>query len=101
MVQATGASGEPSFPSDIQGLNDFKGDRLIHSTQFSSPRQNAKGKKAVVVGGCNSGHDIAQYYYEHGYDVTMVQRSSTLVVKCNTLVDVTVKALYSDDGVST
>jgi len=101
VVQATGASGEPNFPSDIQGLSDFKGDFLIHSTQFSKPQQNAKGKKAVVVGSCNSGHDIAQEYYQHGYDVTMVQRSSTLVIQCQTLIDVTVKGLYSDHGVST
>lgn len=101
VVQATGASGEPSFPSDIQGLSDFKGDCLIHSTQFSKPLQSTKGKKAVVVGACNSGHDIAQEYYQHGYEVTMVQRSSTLVVQSQTLIDVMLKGLYSDQGVST
>ena len=96
---ATGHSGEPNLPSDVKGIADFKGDRLVHSSQFTGPEKNAKGKRAVVVGCCNSGHDIARDYYEHGYDVTMVQRSSTLVLTCETLVDVTMKALYSEDGV--
>lgn len=101
VIQATGHSGEPYFPSYIKGLDDFKGDRLVHSSQFTGPEANAKGKKAVIVGCCNSAHDIAQDYYEHGYDVTMVQRSSTLVVTCDSLIDVDMKGVYSEDGVST
>ena len=99
-ILATGHSGEPYFPSSIAGIDDFKGDRLIHSSQFTKPRENAKGRKAVVVGCCNSGHDIARDYYDHGYDVTMVQRSSTLVITCETLIDVTMKGLYDEDGVT-
>ena len=53
----------------------------------------------VVVGSSNSGHDIAQDYYEHGYDVTMVQRGSTHVVRSKTLVDVTMSGLYCEGGV--
>jgi len=34
----------------------------------------------VIVGCCNSAHDIAQDYHEHGYNVTMVQRSTTCVI---------------------
>ncbi|CAL8582844.1 hypothetical protein XPA_008487 [Xanthoria parietina] len=98
VIQATGHSGEPYFPSHIKGLDSFKGDRLVHSSQFTGPEPDAKGKKAVIVGCCNSGHDIAQDYYEHGYDVTMVQRSSTLVVSCENLIDVDMKGLYSEDG---
>ena len=96
---ATGHSGEPNLPTDIKGIDDFKGDRVVHSSQFNGPDPKSKGKKAVVVGCCNSGHDIARDYYEHGYDVTMVQRSSTSVVTCETLFDVTMKGLYSEDGV--
>ena len=99
IVLATGHSGEPYLPSHITGIDEFKGDRLIHSSQFSKPEENAKGKKAVIVGCCNSGHDIARDYHDHGYDVTMVQRSSTLVVACETLMDVTMKGLYDEDGV--
>jgi cation diffusion facilitator CzcD-associated flavoprotein CzcO len=50
-----------------------------HSSQHSSAASWA-GKKAVVVGACNSGHDIAQDLYEAGADVTLVQRSSTHVI---------------------
>ncbi|KAL8873679.1 MAG: hypothetical protein Q9174_000884 [Haloplaca sp. 1 TL-2023] len=98
IIQATGHSGEPYFPSHIKGLADFKGDRLVHSSQFTGPEANAKGKKAVIVGCCNSGHDIAQDYYEHGYDVTMIQRSSTLVASSKALIDVTMKGVYAEDG---
>lgn len=100
IILATGHSGEPYFPSQISGINNFKGDCLIHSSRFSEPKPDGKGKKAVIVGCCNSGHDIARNYYEHGYDVTMVQRSSTLVITCETLMDVTMKGLYDEDGVS-
>ena len=100
VILATGHSGEPYLPSNITGLGDFKGDRLVHSSYFTKPKENAKGKKAVVIGCCNSGHDIARDYYDHGYDVTMVQRSSTLVVTSETLIDVTMKGLYAEDGVN-
>ena len=100
VILATGHSGEPYLPSQITGIGDFKGDRLVHSSHFTKPNDNAKGKKAVVVGCCNSGHDIARDYYDHGYDVTMVQRSSTLVVTSETLIDVTMKGLYEENGVN-
>ncbi|KAL6714047.1 hypothetical protein ACLMJK_008541 [Lecanora helva] len=98
VILATGHSGEPYLPSDIAGINDFKGDRLVHSAYFTHPNKNAKGKKAVIVGCCNSGHDIARDYYNHGYNVTMVQRSSTLVADSQTLIDVTMKDLYEEGG---
>ena len=68
------------MPQDISGMADFKG-YLVHSTQFlgASP-SHGKGKKAIVVGCCNSGHDIAQNLHSNGYHVTMIQRSSTLVI---------------------
>ena len=101
IIQATGISGEADFPSHISGLDNFKGDRLVHSSQFLGPPLNAKGKRVVIVGCSNSAHDIARDYYEHEYDVTMVQRSSTHVVRSETLIDVTMKGLYSEDGVTT
>ena len=98
IILATGHSGEPYLPSNIMGLDDFERGRLIHSSQFTEPEKNANGKKAVIVGCCNSGHDIAKDYYDHGYDVTMVQRSSTLVISCETLIDVTMKGIYDENG---
>jgi hypothetical protein len=56
-----------------------------------------KGKRAIVVGCCNSGHDIAQDFYENGYSVTMVQRSSTFVVSAETNLE-QMGALYGEDG---
>ena len=100
VILATGHTGEPYMPSHITGIGDFKGDRLVHSSHFTKPKDNTKGKKAVVIGCCNSDHDIARDYYDHGYDVTMVQRSSTLVVTSETLIDVTMKGLYEEVGVS-
>ena len=100
VILAIGHSGEPYMPSHITGIGDFKGDRLVHSSHFTKPKNNAKEKKAVVIGCFNSGHDIARDYYDHGYDVTMVQRSSTLIVTSETLIDVTMKGLYEEDGVS-
>ena len=39
-----------------------------------------KGKNVLVIGSGNSGHDIAQDLYSNGAKVTLVQRSSTLIV---------------------
>lgn len=100
IVLATGHSGEPYIPTSVTGVESFEGDRLVHSSEFTEPTKNAKGKKAVVIGSCNSGHDIARDYYDNGYDITMVQRSSTLVITSKTLIDVTMKGLYEEDGVS-
>lgn len=77
VVLATGVSGIPSVP-EISGLKDFAG-KVMHSSQYDDG-ENWKGKRAIVVGTGNSGHDIAQDLHSSGADVTMVQRSSTLVV---------------------
>jgi len=77
VILATGAAGEPLAP-DVPGRDAFRG----VSYHSSAHRQGADwaGKKAVVVGACNSGHDIAQDLYEAGADVTLVQRSSTHII---------------------
>jgi cation diffusion facilitator CzcD-associated flavoprotein CzcO len=98
IIQATGHSGEASFPSQIPGIDNFNG-RLVHSSKFSGALpSHGKGKKAVVVGCCNSGHDIAQDFYENGYEVTMVQRSSTFVVSAETNLEVGLSDLYFEGG---
>ena len=63
---------------DIPGLKNFAG-TVIHSSQYTDGEE-WKGKKALVIGTGNSGHDIAQDLHSSGAEVTMVQRSSTLVV---------------------
>ncbi len=77
VVLATGVSGIPSVP-EISGLKDFAG-KVMHSSQYDDG-ENWKGKRAIVIGTGNSGHDIAQDLHSSGAHVTMVQRSSTLVV---------------------
>jgi putative flavoprotein involved in K+ transport len=77
VILATGAAGEPNVP-DAPGRELFTG-TSYHSSQHSSATSWA-GRKAVVVGACNSGHDIAQDLYEAGADVTLVQRSSTHII---------------------
>ena len=52
------------------------------TTPPSTPGRDAyTGKKAVVIGSNNSAHDICAALWEHGADVTMVQRSSTHIVR--------------------
>ncbi|KAH7346631.1 dimethylaniline monooxygenase (N-oxide forming) [Rhexocercosporidium sp. MPI-PUGE-AT-0058] len=98
IIQATGHSGEMNFPAHIPGIKDFKGDRLCHSSQFTGAKMDGQGKKAIVVGCCNSGHDIAQDYFEKGYDVTMVQRSSTCVVSSESILKIGLAGLYDEQG---
>ena len=76
-VLATGAAGEPNVP-DFPGREQFEG-TVYRSSRHGSGGDWA-GKKAVVVGACNSGHDIAQDLYEAGAEVTLVQRSSTHII---------------------
>ncbi len=77
IVMATGASGIPIWP-DLPGLKDFKGD-LMHSGSYETGHK-WQGKKALVIGTGNSGHDVAQDLHACGVETTMVQRSSTHIV---------------------
>jgi cation diffusion facilitator CzcD-associated flavoprotein CzcO len=77
VVMATGVSGIPSLP-DIPSLRNFGG-TVLHASQYADG-EAWKGKTALVVGTGNSGHDIAQDLHASGARVTLVQRSSTLVV---------------------
>lgn len=76
VVMATGVSGIANMP-DIATLENFKG-TLLHSSRYEDG-ESWQGKRAVVIGTGNSGHDIAQDLYSSGAEVTLVQRSATLV----------------------
>jgi putative flavoprotein involved in K+ transport len=80
LVFATGINGEPFLP-DLPGQEEYRG-TLIHAVDYRG-YGDWVGKKAVVVGSGVSGHDLAQDLAEHGVDVTMIQRSGTVVM--NTL----------------
>ncbi|KAH7322553.1 putative FAD dependent oxidoreductase [Stachybotrys elegans] len=93
IVQATGHSGVPNIPA-IQGMDSFKG-KIGHSSCFRGA-QPTQGKRAIVVGSCNSGHDIARDFYENGYHVTMAQRSSTCIISSECMANISLAALYSE-----
>ena len=76
VVMATGVSGIPNWP-DIPGLTNFAG-KVLHSSGYDDG-ENWTGKRAIVIGSGNSGHDIAQDLHSSGAEVTLVQRSPTLV----------------------
>ncbi|KAJ5928712.1 hypothetical protein N7466_007668 [Penicillium verhagenii] len=95
VIQATGHSGKKNLPT-FKGMESFQGNQICHSSEFPGAKEGSKGKKAIVVGSCNSGHDIAQDYYEKGYDVTMVQRSSTCIVSSNSITEIALKGLYDE-----
>ncbi len=97
LVMATGMSGRPHRPQ-FPGMDVFAGDQH-HSSQHPGPDQY-RGQRAVVIGSNNSAHDICAALWEHGADVTMVQRSSTHVVKSRTLMDIALGGLYSEDAVA-
>ena len=77
IVMATGLSGAPSVP-DIPTLDKFAGP-VLHSSQYDEG-DTWQGKKVLVIGSGNSGHDIAQDLHASGAKATLVQRSSTMVV---------------------
>ncbi len=96
IVLAVGVtSGIPKTPK-LTGLDEFSGN-IMHSTDFRSGTEYA-GRRAIVVGTGNSGHDVAQDLHSNGAEVTIVQRSPTCVVSLvpsGTLV----YALYSEGPV--
>jgi cation diffusion facilitator CzcD-associated flavoprotein CzcO len=77
VVYATGVSAIPVMPK-APGLDSFKGE-IMHSGKYTNGHA-WKGKKALVMGTGNSGHDVAQDLCSSGADVTMIQRSSTHIV---------------------
>ena len=96
LVFATGMSGKPNYPS-LPGQDVFRGEQH-HSSRHPGPEAYA-GKKVVVVGSNNSAFDICGALWEHDADVTMVQRSSTHIVKSATLMDIGLGDLYSEKAV--
>jgi thioredoxin reductase len=92
VVLATGVSGIPNIP-EISALKNFEG-RILHSSQYEDG-EAWKGKRAIVIGTGNSGHDIAQDLYSAGAKVTIVQRSPTLITNCDPSAQL-VYSLYSE-----
>ena len=96
LVFATGMSGKANIP-DFKGRERFKGEQH-HSSQHPGP-DGYKGKKVVVIGSNHSAHDICAALYEAGVDVTMVQRSTTHIVRSDSLMEIGLGDLYSERAV--
>ena len=90
---AAGVSGKPNVPT-FPGQDVFRGEQH-HSSQHPGP-DDYKDKQVVVVGSNNSAFDICGALWEVGADVTMVQRSSTHIVKSDSLMDIALGDLYSE-----
>jgi putative flavoprotein involved in K+ transport len=95
LVIATGMSGFPEIPN-FPGRETFRGAQH-HSSRHAGGEAWA-GKRCVVVGSNNSAHDIAADLWEHGAEVTLLQRSPTLVVRADTLARY--RPLYSEEAVA-
>jgi putative flavoprotein involved in K+ transport len=103
LVLATGMSGFPNIP-EIAGAKDFEG-KIVHSSEHDGGAA-WRGKRCVVLGSNNSAHDIAADLWEQGAaEVTMVQRSSTVVATSQSLMEYAWGRLYSEEalerGIST
>ena len=59
IVLATGlGGGKPKMPAEFPGQAGFGG-KVVHSSRHGSGA-DWKGKKALVVGACTSGHDVSR-----------------------------------------
>ena len=97
LVFALGVSGKPNIPV-LPGQDVFRGEQH-HSSQHPGPDAYAD-KKVVVIGSNNSAFDICGALWEVGADVTMVQRSSTHIVKSDSLMEIGLGDLYSERAVA-
>jgi putative flavoprotein involved in K+ transport len=97
LVFALGVSGYPNIPA-FDGAQSFLGEQR-HSSQHPGGG-DWTGKKAVVIGSNNSAHDICADLWEHGADVTMVQRSSTHIARSESLMDLALGDLYSEKALA-
>ncbi|CAE7356606.1 YUC10 [Symbiodinium sp. KB8] len=95
LVIATGLNGTAHIPK-LQNQETFAG-VTMHSSQYVSGASQ-EGKKVVVVGSGTSAHDICQDLWEHGADVTMIQRSPTPITKVSTHQRVCLQRLYSEEA---
>lgn len=97
LVFALGVSGYPNVPV-FDGAETFLGQQY-HSSKHPGGG-DWTGKKAVVIGSNNSAHDICADLWEHGADVTMIQRSSTHIARSESLMDLALGDLYSEKALA-
>jgi putative flavoprotein involved in K+ transport len=96
LVLATGLSGAKFIPS-LPGAEHFKGGQY-HSADHRGGAGMA-GKRCIVIGSNNSAHDIAVDLWEHDAEVTMVQRSPTIVVRADTMSELAKGLPYANPSI--
>lgn len=79
VVWCAGHLALPKIPTFL-GQSGFNGPIYHGSEHVNAGLHSPAGKNVVIVGTGNSGHDIAQDFYEHGARVTMLQRGGTYVL---------------------
>lgn len=77
IVLATSVSGTPNIPA-VPTIENFGG-KVLHSSQFAAGSE-WRDRGVLVIGTGTSAHDISQELEANGADVTMVQRSPTMVL---------------------
>jgi putative flavoprotein involved in K+ transport len=97
LVLATGMSGIANVPT-LPGQDVFQGDQH-HSSKHPGGARYA-GKKVVVIGSNNSAHDICADLWQNGAEPIMLQRSSTHIVRSDSLMDKVLGPLYSEEAVA-
>lgn len=95
LVIATGMSGSPNRPT-LPGQDNFKGE-IRHSSEHPGGDVD-RGKNVVVLGANNSAHDICADLYSNGASPVMIQRSSTHIVRSESLMREVFGPLYSEDA---
>lgn len=102
LVLATGIAGRAQVPA-FPGADAFEGIQYHSSRHRNS--DGLAGKHVVVVGANNSAHDICVDLWIGGADVTMIQRSPTIVIKASTMRRNGDAGLYSErageEGITT
>ena len=97
LVLATGMSGKPNVPRSPARTCSRASSTTPRSTPGPTP---TSARRWSSIGSNNSAHDICAALWEAGADVTMVQRSSTHIVRSDTLMDIGLGELYSEKAVA-
>jgi putative flavoprotein involved in K+ transport len=97
LVIATGNAGWPIVP-EFKGADTFRG-KILHSSVFTDAEAH-KGRRVAVIGSNNSAQDVCADLARGGVDVTMIQRDPTSIVRSDTVIEVMLKGLYSEEAVA-
>ncbi|BEJ15423.1 hypothetical protein CspHIS471_0500280 [Cutaneotrichosporon sp. HIS471] len=97
VIMATGlGGGKAKMPPAFPGQGEWPG-TIVHSSQHKGGK-DWKGKRALVVGACTSGHDISVDLVNNGVDTTMLQRSPTFIMSIEKGLPLLDSGLFTEEG---